>query len=188
MPVTLPNYLFFILLILFIPSYGNGQPLKKKTDIRTAITSPFSMDLNNKLRLYSRSTGLLVGIQKGKYTYLELGAERHWKTIRLIKPRMYSASLHAEYSFENNQAAYKAGFWTRRGRLDLTFGGYINYFTDFTCSAVGMAPTIGFRLLNFHLLNGYNINFFDNGLTNYNKLYFSLRFFVPYKNKLKLKK
>ncbi|MEP7254074.1 MAG: hypothetical protein ABI683_16885, partial [Ginsengibacter sp.] len=36
-------------------------------------------------KLYQRNTGIIIGLQRGKSTSLELGGEAHWRKISLLK-------------------------------------------------------------------------------------------------------
>jgi hypothetical protein len=139
-------------------------------------------------KIYSRSYGLLIGIQKGKYTFLELGVEQHWRKIKLIKPRLTSVGLNMEYNFKYNVLGYKAAVWTKRGRVDLTYGLAACYFTDFDRSRYGFAPMIGFRLLGFHLVNGYNIIFDKGDFNRVNPLFISLRYFISTDTKIRFRR
>jgi len=54
-------------------------------------------------------TGLLIGVQKGKYFGIELGMERQWKEIKLVKPFKWDIAANGEYQLEENTAGCKAG-------------------------------------------------------------------------------
>jgi hypothetical protein len=139
-------------------------------------------------KMYSRSYGLLAGIQKGKYTFLELGVEQHWRKIKLVKPRLTSVGLNMEYNFKYNVLAYRAAVWTKRGRVDLTYGMGLCYFTDFDRSRWGISPMLGFRLLGFHLVNGYNFILDKGDFNRVNTLFISLRYFLSKDTKIKFRK
>ena len=140
-------------------------------------------------KLYQRNTGMILGLQKGKYTNLELGGEAHWRKISLLKPYIYGATANLEYNFEENVLGYKAGLWMKRGRINLTYGANVNYYTDFNDgNRFGFGPSIGFRLFGLHLVNGYTF-FTGSGKSNAetsvaaNPLYMSLRYYFPVHNK-----
>lgn len=138
-----------------------------------------------KARLWQRNYGMIAGIQRGKYTFLELGGEIHWRKISLFNPRLYAATANAEYNFGHNVIGYKAGLWMKRGRINLTYGLNASYITDFTNHQFGGGPAIGFRLLGFHLVNGYNFltKSKSETVSHPNKLYVSLRYYFPLDNK-----
>lgn len=139
------------------------------------------------LKIISNSYGPIIGLQRGKYTFLEIGAEYHWRKIRLKNPKIYSVGGNFEYNFGHNLLGYKFGFWTKQNRVDLTYGANIMYLTDFNNNKVGLSPTLGFRLIGFHIITGYNFTLGDEALK-YNTLHIALRYFIPSENKLKVKK
>jgi hypothetical protein len=136
-------------------------------------------------KLYQRNYGALIGVQRGKYTFFELGAEHHWRTISLKNPRIYAVGANMEYNFRYNTLGYKATFWHKRGRINLTYGANLAYYTDFDRNRYGAGPVIGFRLLGFHLTNGYTFLAGDRKMNKVNPLYISLRYYFPIENKFK---
>jgi hypothetical protein len=83
---------------------------------------------------------------------------------------------------------YKAGMWMKRGRVNLTYGANVSYFTNFNEGhRFGIGPSVGFRFVGLHLINGYN--FLTKDKTNeketpieVNSLYMSLRYYFPVTN------
>ena len=142
----------------------------------------------NSRKLFQRNTGVIIGLQRGRYNDLELGGEAHWRKISLLKPRVIGATANLEYSFTNNVIGYKAGIWMKRGRINLTYGANINYYTNFSNgSRFGFGPSVGFRLLGLHLINGYTFLTKDNTKPGEkaivaNSLYMSLRYYFPVTN------
>ncbi|HVE61118.1 MAG TPA: hypothetical protein VNA26_04820 [Chitinophagaceae bacterium] len=138
----------------------------------------------SKRKLFQRNHGAILGLQRGRSTSIELGVEAHWRKIALKKPRITGASLNMEYNFGNHVIGYKAGMWTKRGRVNLTYGGNLVYFNDFKgLHRYGAGPAIGFRLAGFHLINGYNFLAGDKELDKVNTLYMTLRYYFPLENK-----
>lgn len=139
-------------------------------------------------KLFQRNTGVIVGLQRGKFNAIELGGEAHWRKISLFKPHIIGATANLEYNFENNIIGYKAGVWMKRGRINLTYGANVNYFTNFkNGNRFGFGPSVGFRLLGLHLINGYTFLTKDKtsqGETpiEVNSLYMSLRYYFPVQN------
>ncbi|MDB5245846.1 MAG: hypothetical protein JWQ40_240 [Segetibacter sp.] len=139
-------------------------------------------------KLFQRNRGMIIGLQKGRFTSLELGAEAHWRKISLLKPHIIGATLNMEYNFEKNIVGYKAGMWMKRGRINLTYGANVGYFTNFKeGNRFGIGPSVGFRLLGLHLINGYNFLTDDKSKPGetpieVNSLYMSLRYYFPVKN------
>lgn len=93
-----------------------------------------------------------------------------------------------EYNFKHNVLGYKFGGWMKKGRINFTYGVNLCYFTDFEGHRLGGGPAIGFRLIGFHLVNGYNFTFGSHELEHFNRLYVSIRYYIPLENKIKFKK
>ncbi len=144
--------------------------------------------LNGHHKLFQRNTGMIIGLQRGKYTSLELGGEAHWRKISLLQPHIIGATANLSYNPGKNVLAYHAGIWMKRGHINLTYGADINYYTDFNNrSGFGIGPSVGFRFFGFHLVNGYNFvtakspKAVESPLP-VNTLYMSLRYYFPVKN------
>lgn len=174
-----------VLLFLFILS--SFTTLKAQLALKKPAIDPFSLNYPA-LKVYTRSYGALIGVQRGKYTFIELGAEKHWTKVRLVKQKTYSLGATMEYNFKNNVIGYKVSGWTKVGRINLTYGINLCYFTNFNESRYGAGPAIGFRLLGFHFINGYNFTFGAKDFNEFNKLYISLRYFFPLEKKIKFRK
>jgi hypothetical protein len=137
-----------------------------------------------KKKLFQRNSGAIVGVQRGAATAIELGGEAHWRKLSLSNPHIIGASTNLEYNFGGHVLGYKAGMWMKRGRVNLTYGGNVVYFTDFNgLQRYGLGPSVGFRLLGFHLINGYNFLLGDKELTQANTLHMTLRYYFPVQNK-----
>lgn len=135
-------------------------------------------------KLRQRNYGAIIGIQRGKTTSFEFGGEAHWRKMSLKKPHIIGATANLEYSFGEHVMGYKAGMWMKRGRVNLTYGANLVYFTDFDGhSRYGIGPSVGFRLLGLHLVNGFNFLAGDKELDQVNTLYVSLRYYFPIENK-----
>lgn len=157
----------------------------------TSLNAQFSIDLNpfeNKKsksprKLYQKNIGTIIGIQKGAGTAFELGGEAHWRKMSLLKPHIVGAVANMEYDFANHMMGYKAGMWMKRGRINLTYGGNLLYFTNFQgMQKYGVGPSVGFRFAGFHFVNGYNMLAGDDAMK-VNTLYTSLRYYFPIQNK-----
>lgn len=187
MKVLLFVFLVFTLQLHAQPSY-NFASLKDPV-INSAIELQPALTHFAKRKLFQRNTGMIIGLQRGKFNSLELGAEAHWRKISLFKPHIIGATTNLEYNFENNVVGYKAGIWMKRGRINLTYGANISYFTDFKeGNRFGFGPSVGFRLLGLHLINGYNFltkntSKPDAPPIEVNSLYMSLRYYFPVNNK-----
>jgi hypothetical protein len=135
-------------------------------------------------KLYQRNSGAIVGLQRGNITSIELGGEMHWRKLALRKPTITGATANLEYNFGHHVLGYKLGVWQKTGRVNLTYGGNLVYFTDFNgLQRYGLGPSVGFRFAGFHLVNGYNILLGDKEFKDVNKLYMALRYYFPVDNK-----
>jgi len=138
-------------------------------------------------KVTTKKSGLLVGIQKGLFTGIEIGFERQWKQIKLVKPKTLAFSGTGEYLLGSNSVGFKAGPWVKMGRTDFTYGAYGVAASDFKTTKVGIAPAIGIKLLGFHGQVSYN--FMPNSKDfEYNKLNLSLRYYISKSRKFKVKK
>lgn len=102
-----------------------------------------------------RKSGPFLGVQRGKYTVMELGGETVWKQIRLKKPLTQAIHANFNYNFKHNVMGFDAGYWVRPHRFGLTYGGSLVHRTDFTHHKFGFAPAIGYKILMLHLRVGY---------------------------------
>lgn len=138
-------------------------------------------------KLTTTKTGLLVGLQKGLFNGFEMGMERQWKQIKLVKPKTFAISVTGEYLFKANAVGLKVGPWFKLGRADFTYGVYAIVASNFNKSTVGIAPAIGFKILGFHGQVSYNI-MNEQHTIEYNRLNISLRYFISKKRTFDLKK
>jgi hypothetical protein len=120
-------------------------------------------------------TGPYFGIQRGKYTVLEIGVERQWKKIRIRQPIIHAAHAGFNYNFKYNMLGYDMGYWYKPNRIGLTYGGNLFFRTNFDNTRVGIAPVVGFKFSLLHLQTGYHFmtRLPDNFETN--KFFISLR-------------
>ena len=165
----------YCILVSFLFSSAYGQSIfNKKEDDKD----------RHRKKLYQRNNGALLGVQRGKLTAIELGYEFHWRKMALRKPNITGAAVNLEYNFGHHVLGYKMGMWRKTGRVNLTYGGNLVYFTNFKGSErYGLGPAVGFRLAGFHLINGVNILLGDKDFKKVNTLYLSLRYYFPVENK-----
>lgn len=181
-----------LLVVLFFAHAANAQFAHNYIPASTLINTfkPVSVNASPlfERKLYQRNTGMILGLQKGNSTSIELGGEAHWRKISLRKPYVIGATTNMEYNFGDNVLGYKAGMWMKRGRVNLTYGANVSYFTNFNKGhRFGIGPSVGFRFMGLHLVNGYN--FLTKDKTNaeetpieVNSLYMSLRYYFPVTN------
>ena len=160
----------------------NSVPLEEHFSFQPSRFGGYTLQLPP-AKLHQRNHGIIVGLQKGKGTALELGGEAHWRKISFKKPNIIGATANMEYNFKDHIMGFKTGMWMKRGRVNLTYGGNLVYFTDFNGgSQYSLGPSVGFRLLGLHLLTGYNFLVGDKEM-DANTLYVALRYYIPVSNK-----
>jgi hypothetical protein len=176
---------WFLFFIFIFPVFAHAQYTASIVGIDHFYSNnSFALPPSILPKLSQRNRGVVLGIQRGRYTSIELGGEAHWRKMSLKKSHITGATATMEYNPFNNVIGYKAGVWTKHGRVNLTYGANLVYFNDFKGkSRYGLGPAIGFRLAGFHLVNGYNFLAGNKEFTKVNKLYMSLRYFFPIDNK-----
>lgn len=181
---TMKTLYYFLVLCFSLTAAAQNN------SITARLLSPFQSDADEnkkkpfKKKLLQRNHGAIVGLQRGAATAFELGGEAHWRKLSLSNPQIIGASTNLEYNFGGHVLGYKAGMWMKRGRVNLTYGGNVVYFTDFNgLQRYGLGPSVGFRFLGFHLINGYNFLAGDKELQQANTLHMTLRYYFPVQNK-----
>ncbi len=158
--------LLFILCIT-VPFVGSSQYLNDPVGM------PQKRLIDASLRMVK--TGPYIGLQQGKYMVLELGAERQWRKIQLLKARTHAVHMGFNYNFRYNVLGYDVGYWIRPSRLGLTYGGNLFFRTDFNNPKVGIAPVIGYKFWWLHLQTGVHLMPRPNEFET-NTFFISLRF------------
>lgn len=155
----------------------------QQTAIVESANDPFAF-LSPPRKLFQRNHGVIIGLQRGRSTAIELGGEAHWRKMALQKPRITGATGNMEYNFGDHVIGYKAGMWMKQGRINFTYGGNVSYFTNFKgLHRYGAGPAVGFRFAGFHLINGYNFLGGDKELDKINTLHMTVRYYFPLENK-----
>ncbi len=141
---------------------------------------PESSSLGQKrlLEIKVKKTGPYFGYARGKVDAFELGVERQYKKIKIVRPITHGVHLGFDYNFKNHVLGYQMGYWVKEGRLGLTFGGDLVFRTDFSENRFGGGPCIGYRLLGFHLQTGYHLLSKADSFTNTNDFFIRLRFTI----------
>lgn len=110
----------------------------------------------DKINIQVTKSGPYFGLQRGKYTILELGAERRWKKIQLSTAKTHSAHMGFNYNFKHNVLGYDLGYWIKPSRIGLTYGASAVMRTDFDETRVGIAPVLGYQIFMLHFQTGYH--------------------------------
>jgi len=140
------------------------------------------------IELYTRGFGAVIGVQQGRHTFFELGAEANWRTIRLSHPVTYGVGGNAEFNFGQGVLGWKAFGWMRPGRLNFTYGANLVYYTNFEQSRFGAGPSLGYKLLGFHFIAGANLLAGSREMNQYNPFYFTIRYYAPIHKKTAFRK
>jgi hypothetical protein len=149
--------------------------------VNAQLSLPYSSELTLKNPLglkYRSGLGPVLGVERGKFTFVTLGGEIY-KSYGLLKPKRITGGFQIQYNFGHNVIGYRLYSFYKRGHLGLTYGLGLNYITDFTNARYGISPQIGYKLLNFHLYAGANITLGSADLQNYNKFFIGLNLFIP---------
>src|SRR5688572_2499414 len=177
--------ILFLLLIFCLPLALLAQLVWARS---TAPEShSYKTDLNSvpfNKKLFQNNRGAIIGVQRGAVTAIEIGAEAHWRKLSLSNPRIIGATANLGYNFGKHVIGYRAGMWMKHGRVNLTYGGNLIYYSNFKgLDRYGAGPAVGFRFAGFHFINGYNFLAGDKELEGANTLYVTLRYYFPVENK-----
>lgn len=135
--------------------------------------SKFKMPESN-LRMVKM--GPFIGLEKGKYLNVHFGGERQWQELKLVKPKTYALNIQFDYNYTNNIIGAEMGTWMKVGRLNMTYGGRINWFNDFNGnSRFGFSPNVGYKFMQGHFQFGVNLLSPSNYVQQVNSFYASLR-------------
>jgi hypothetical protein len=152
---------------------------------KSVASDPFLIELP---KVKTVKSGLILGLQNGKYTAFEIGGERHWKKLKIKNPTTVAVNAIMEYQFKSNVFGIKPGIWVKTNRLGFTYGSSIAFLSDFEYTRWGIAPQIGFRFLIFHGLVSYNATVGPKVFEEYNKLNVALRVYLNKDRKVDIKR
>lgn len=151
------------------------------------LPSPAKLPPSPQIELYTNGFGAIVGVQQGRYTFIELGGETNWRKIRLSHPHTYGVGGTAEFNF-SGVWGLKAYGWVKPARLDFTYGANVVYYTNANGSRFGVSPNLGYKLLGFHFLAGVNLLAGNRDMNQYNTFYFTIRYYAPIQKKTGFRK
>ena len=144
-------------------------------------------DKKKKTKFSVNKYGTLIGIQRGQFFNIELGVEQQKKQIKLKNPNTIAWAFNMEYAWEPNTLGYKLGGWFKTGRMGFTYGANAVGTTNFERYNIGVAPTLGFKLIGFHLITSYNIFLNKKAEYDYNTMHVSIRYFISRQRKFSKK-
>jgi hypothetical protein len=183
---------FLLIFIFSLPGYVYAQLAFKQAALdKDYYSNAADTEISPyRKKLLQRNHGAILGVQRGAVTSIEIGAEAHWRKLSFTNPTIKGATANLSYNFRNHVIGYQVGMWAKRGRVNLTYGGNVVYYSNFKgLNQYGVGPAVGFRLAGFHLINGYNFlvgdNFYagDKQIAAANTLYITLRYYFPVENK-----
>ncbi len=128
------------------------------------------------LKINLHKFGPYIGFQRGAYTSIEFGAEYQLKKIAWLQHTTQAVHFGFNYNLFHNVLGYDLGYWMKRGRFNLSYGGNLIYRTDYTRSTLGFTPIIGFKFSQLHLQTGYNFLMTATPPKAVNGFFISLRF------------
>ncbi len=133
-------------------------------------------DLLPENKLTIRKTGPFLGVEKGKYFFVNFGMEHQIQQLKLIKPRTHAMNFQLDYNFTQNVVGANVGYWMKQGRLNITYGARIRWQNDFEAhNTFGIGPNVGYKFLQAHFQLGAFLSGGDVKLVNGNGIYASLR-------------
>jgi hypothetical protein len=107
-------------------------------------------------------SGPYIGIQSGRFYAGEIGIERQWRrSEKLLASTTNALHMGVNYSYDfyhfNPILGYDLGFWHKENTVGLTYGINLCMRTNFDQYRVGICPTIGIKILQFHIQTGYHL-------------------------------
>lgn len=138
-------------------------------------------------------SGTYVGIQSGHFYAGEIGIERQWKrSDKFLESTTNALHLGVNYSYDfyhfNPILGYDLGFWHKENTVGLTYGLNACMRTNFDQYRVGVCPTIGLKVLQFHIQTGYHLLYpFNRNYASFdtNTLFLSVRYVLVNERKKK---
>ena len=140
-------------------------------------------DKKKKTKFSVNKYGTLIGIQRGQFFNIELGVEQQKKQLKLQTPNTIAWAFNMEYAWDTNTLGYKLGGWFKTGRMGFTYGANALGTTNFERYNFGVAPTLGFKLIGFHLITSYNLFMNNKANYDYNVMHVSIRYFISRQRK-----
>lgn len=107
-------------------------------------------------------SGPYLGIQSGRFYAAELGLERQWRrSEQLLESKTNALHMGVNYTYDfshlNPVLGYDLGFWHKEATIGLTYGLNLCMRTNFDQYRMGICPTVGIKIMQFHIQTGYHI-------------------------------
>ena len=161
----------YFLILFFFPLSSIIAQSEKEKDSETV-----------KGRLFE-GYGAETGADYGRTYFIQLGMGRYygWRSSFMDLRYHHINSVSMLYNPWENIYGVKASFWTSN---ILGAGISSSLYTDFNRTRLAISPEIGFGN-KLRILFGYNILIGNKNLTEVNKTYFSVRYLLPLKKRIK---
>jgi len=151
-------------------------------------TYSFSQKKDPLLEINVQKKGVYFGLQQGRYTFAELGAELQFKRVKLKNPTTQAIQFGAEYNLFENVLGFNLGAYRKPGRFDFTYGANVLYRSNFYESRFAFGPSLGYKIFGLHAQTGYLFHTPATSFDSINTLYISLRFLLVNNRKMKIKR
>jgi hypothetical protein len=131
-------------------------------------------------------SGPYIGIQSGRFYAGEVGIEKQWKrSDKFLESTTNALHMGVNYSYDFSNfhpiLGYDLGFWHKENTVGLTYGMNFCMRTNFDQYRLGICPTIGIKILQFHIQTGYHLLApfnRNNASFDANTIFLSVRFLI----------
>ena len=162
------KHLKFILFLFFVQQFSAQGILDRKEPKKVVKSGPY------------------LGIQSGRFYAGEVGIEKQWKrSDKFLESTTNALHMGVNYSYDfsnfNPILGYDLGFWHKENTVGLTYGMNVCMRTNFDQYRVGICPTIGIKILQFHVQTGYHLLApfnRNNASFDANTIFLSVRFLI----------
>jgi len=128
------------------------------------------------VKLITKKRGVYFNYERGLYDVGGVGMEFQRKKLAIKHTNNHAYGFGFNYNVKYNILGYEAHYWHLKGVYGLTYGGDVFFFTNFSNSDGGIAPTVGFRFSGFHLQTGYKFLINGGEKMEVNRFFLRLRF------------
>lgn len=172
----MPYKSFIIFIIIFLVQFGNAQ---ENDSIQYEKPDYPLVEVHDSVKIMSYGfdnvIGGVAGYSLGKYSYGEIGLSLNSSHHLFSFIRYIGSEFKIGSDFILGP---KIGVWISGG---MAFGLNAIYYTDFDDGAFVLRPEIGFGLLGFKLVYGYNWNLTNKDFMGINTHFAGITFSFPFK-------
>jgi hypothetical protein len=134
----------------------------------------------DKKKIKIARSGTFFGVQTGRYWVGEIGVERQRKQLKIKKPNTHAFYFSLNYDLDNSVLGSEIGYWFKTSNLGFSYGirGIIK--SDFSSVKYGLAPSIGYKIMQLHVSAGYQFLVPSRRIDSFevNYLFLSVRFLL----------